>query len=170
MDAARAEPGAHGPELIRRELLTYSRGGQLLLRDLRRDLPLLLPSPSSPSEAEQRRARRLRGDLLSLLPFSFLVLNTVPLTPLVVPVLAKHIPRQWFLPSQFEEERQKPLRRLLSRRRCASCTYAARRAKSQAASRRSALGSSSGNLPPPKGWSSKEAVLRSRPVLLPRAQ
>lgn len=80
----------------------------------------LLAGTAEGSESEltndfQRAAKeRLQKDAWSLLWFSFLAMNTFPFTPAVITWLVRHapwFPREWILPSQFEQRRLDGLRR-----------------------------------------------------------
>jgi len=113
-----------GPEVVQQQMEMYRQGGAVFLRDLRRDWALLcqlwwlrlLAADSSAGSnmpaAQRKRAARLQADLLSAIPFAFIILNTVPLTPLVMPLLARHVPRRFLMPSQFEEDRLASMQRL----------------------------------------------------------
>lgn len=109
----------------------YSDGATLVMRDFSRRGYLLLPQlyPSlknaarneqggilaSGSMYEEEKRQQLQRDVWSLFWFSFLAMNTFPLTPAVVTWLLKNapwLPRHWILPSQFEQERLDQFRRV----------------------------------------------------------
>eukprot|EP00959_Pyramimonas_sp_CCMP1952_P383379 8033425-Pyramimonas_sp.AAC.1 len=99
----------------------YQQGTDLFVRDFKRDFPRLRAEllgklngeQPSFSPLEQARIRRLRGDLIALVPFAFIAMNTVPLTPAIMPTVLRYVPRKWVLPSSFEEERLRSMKRLL---------------------------------------------------------
>mmetsp|Transcript_4050 Transcript_4050/g.8322 ORF Transcript_4050/g.8322 Transcript_4050/m.8322 type:complete len:239 (+) Transcript_4050:138-854(+) len=102
----------------------YQQGTDLFVRDFKRDFPrlraeilgTLTGETPSFSSAEEARIRRLRADMLALVPFAFICMNTVPLTPAIMPTILRYVPRQWVLPSSFEEERLRPMKRLQKQR------------------------------------------------------
>ena len=55
----------------------------------------------------------IQEDLVAILPFLFLLLNTFPLTPAILPLVERVVPRKYFIPSQFEEEKLEAVRRLV---------------------------------------------------------
>jgi hypothetical protein len=104
----------------------YRQGSDLFARDFKRDFPLLradllgtITGEKRPvlTSGEQARIRRLRADLLALVPFAFICINTVPLTPAIMPTILRYVPRKWVLPSSFEEARLRPMQRLVASRR-----------------------------------------------------
>ena len=78
----------------------YQQGTDLFVRDFKRDFPRLRAEllgklngeQPSFSPLEQARIRRLRGDLIALVPFAFISMNTVPLTPAIMPTKADYFP------------------------------------------------------------------------------
>ena len=63
------------------------------------------------------RNSHAQGDLAAVLPFLFLVLNTFPLTPAVLPLVERMgVPRKLFMPSQFEDDKLAAVRRLVALR------------------------------------------------------
>jgi len=112
----------------------YADGMTLVLRDFSRRGHLLLPRLPLPTKMIARSAadneredigksgslfdkekrEQLQKDAWSLLWFSFLAMNTFPLTPTVLTWLMKNapwLPRHWILPSQFEQQRLERFRR-----------------------------------------------------------
>jgi hypothetical protein len=73
----------------------WQLGTVLLMRDCRRDLPLLLEACTDVSTAmdahSSARAKRMSTDLKSLIPFFFIAMNTVPFTPVIMPVLLRWV-------------------------------------------------------------------------------
>lgn len=73
----------------------WQLGTVLLIRDCRRDLPLLLDARTHGSNAmdvhSSARAERMSTDLKSLIPFLFIAMNTVPFTPVIMPVLLRWV-------------------------------------------------------------------------------
>ena len=76
----------------------WQLGTVLLMRDCRRDLPLLLEARSKSTDGSNgmdahssARAERMSTDLKSLIPFLFIAMNTVPFTPVIMPVLLRWV-------------------------------------------------------------------------------
>ena len=101
-------------ERMRKDNEYYSDGLFLLSRDLEKKGGMLL----STNEEERKQSRPLLSDLGSMISFSFIAMNTFPFTGLVVDTMLKKmpnwIPRQWIVPSQFEETRLARYRRARS--------------------------------------------------------
>ena len=99
-------------EKLDADMSFYVDGFSLLARDLARGAPLVM----QPAEDLSQRSANLRAsaqaDILSLVPFSLLVMNTFPITLSVLKPMLGKVPRQWLMPSSFEESRLVPMRRL----------------------------------------------------------
>ena len=119
-------------ERAREDNAFYLDGAALVARDFGRRGHLLLPrfptstagpisddGPSTRAGVEGRDSQKavkeqLQKDAWSLLWFSFLAMNTFPFTPAVITWLVRYapwFPREWILPSQFEQRRLESLRR-----------------------------------------------------------
>ena len=94
------------------DLLFYTDGTALLLRDFSRLAPLLVSNNSNslPPRKEALKAQFLT-DLRALVPFSLLAMNTWPITPAILRSTVtgeKSLLRRWraqLLPSSFEDAR-----------------------------------------------------------------
>lgn len=129
------------------DLSFYSDGFPVLARDLVRDAPLVLVPPGALPAGMLARRRRAQADMLSLLPFAFIIVNTFPMTTALLPPLMERVPRRWLLPSAFEEARRKAMRRLRRHRGRAAAQAAAlrrRRRAETASSERKAAGGGKG--------------------------
>ena len=62
--------------------------------------------------SDERRLARLRRNLVSLLPFLFIVVNTFPATPVVLTTLLRFVPRHFIIPAAYDEERLQAYQRL----------------------------------------------------------
>jgi hypothetical protein len=104
-------------EKMEREMRFYADGTALLLHQLRQDLPLLKDAALHRAGAQQqpvdpRRLARLRRNLVSLLPFLFIVVNTFPATPIVLTTLLRFVPRHLIIPAAYDEQRLEAYHRL----------------------------------------------------------
>ena len=127
-------------ERAREDNAFYLDGAALVARDFGRRGHLLLPSfptaagtiasavggiglsvggsaagaAAEGGDSQKAVKEQLQKDAWSLLWFSFLAMNTFPFTPAVITWLVRHapwFPREWILPSQFEQRRLESLRR-----------------------------------------------------------
>jgi hypothetical protein len=95
------------------DLLFYTDGTALLLRDFRRLAPLLVSNNGSVSLTPRKEALKAQflADLRALVPFSLLAMNTWPITPAILRSTVtgeKSLLRRWraqLLPSSFEDAR-----------------------------------------------------------------
>lgn len=67
---------------------------------------------SLPPGRDPRRLARLRRNLVSLLPFLFIVVNTFPATPIVLTTLLRFVPRHLIIPAAYDEQRLEAYHRL----------------------------------------------------------
>jgi len=94
------------------DLRFYGDGFTLLARDMARDGHLLFRAKAELTPRELAARQRIAADARSLLPFSLLVMNTFPFTmAMLEPALKRGLPREWVLPSAFEESRLRSVHR-----------------------------------------------------------
>ena len=137
-EAAGADPAGLEARLegAREESARMGVGAGVLWRDLRRNLPLAAqevnPWGAELSPAEAERAARGRRDFWPSFWFANIFMNTVPWTPLVLPLLLRVVPARHIVPPQLDAAQDPRASRLLAAR--------ALRERRRAASERAAWG------------------------------
>ncbi|QDZ20982.1 hypothetical protein HOP50_04g35070 [Chloropicon primus] len=120
-------------ERTKRESEAMGIGMEILVRDMRRGLPLAarevakekLPfyDPPPLSEVQARQASRAREDFSTFFVFSFIFLNTIPWTPLILPLVVELgertnlYSRETVIPSQLDRGKERRLDLLVKRRK-----------------------------------------------------
>jgi len=159
--ARRERPAGQDPaelearlEGVQEESEQMGVGAGVLWRDLVRNLPLAAqeanPWGAELSPAEAKRAARGRRDFWPSFWFANIFLNTVPWTPLILPLLLRVVPARYIVPSQLDAEQDPRASRLLAVR--------ALRERRRAASERAAWGDE-GPPPPPDNLDRKTNAL-----------
>ena len=108
-------------EDVQAESTSMSVGVGILVRDMRRNLPLavreLSPwSAEAMSDRERAMAEKARRDFWPSFWFLQIFINTVPWTPLILPLVLKVVPRDKVLPSQLIPEEDERIVRVLAMR------------------------------------------------------
>lgn len=121
LDNAKLEVGAKLDNATA-ESEVLSVGANILWRDLKRNLPLaareVMPFNlgGALSEAELERATRGKKDFWPAFWFANIFMNTVPWTPLVMPLVLKVVPEKYVIPSQLDINSEPRLARLMAMR------------------------------------------------------
>lgn len=108
-------------EVVQAESTSMSVGVGILVRDMRRNLPLavreLSPwSAEAMSDRERAMAEKAQRDFWPSFWFLQIFINTVPWTPLILPLVLKVVPRDKVLPSQLIPEEDERIVRVLAMR------------------------------------------------------
>ena len=98
-------------------------GMALLWRDVKVDAPIVakaaLRSKEELTERERARAGRAREYGWPAFWFANIFMNTVPWTPLVLPLVLRVVAREKVIPPQMDVEKDRRLKMLMARRRAA---------------------------------------------------
>ena len=93
-------------------------GAGVLWRDLRRNIPLAAreanPWGAELSPADAERAARGRRDFWPSFWFANIFMNTVPWTPLILPLLLRVVPKRHIVPPQLDAAQDPRASRLLA--------------------------------------------------------
>ena len=98
-------------------------GMALLWRDVKVDAPIVAKAALRPkaelTERERARAGRAREYGWPAFWFANIFMNTVPWTPLVLPLVLRVVAREKVIPPQMDVEKDRRLKMLMARRRAA---------------------------------------------------